>query len=132
MDLPKDGGFEDLKIFPGYQWGELLKGVAHFHTDREGEELEITAALPTYLSNDQPCDLIQQFETARRERSQRERVLQNDPPHIRFANSDSDDDLISFVRAFGPGLARRPRQVKSEWRPLCSRVRIAFDSGRES
>ena len=41
----------------GYQWGEPPNGESSFLVNRVGEELEITAAMPEYLSDDRPCDL---------------------------------------------------------------------------
>jgi hypothetical protein len=89
-------------LFIGYQWGEPPKGENSFLVNRVGEELEITAAMPEYLSDDRPCDFVRQYEIARKNRSIGKQRTGMDSPHIRFANAVSDDELIEFVRRFGP------------------------------
>ncbi len=92
--------------FIGYQWGEPPTGETCFLVNRIGKELEITAAMPEYLSESSSCDLVQQYEKARKDRSVGKQRTGKDSPHIRFANAESDDDLIEFVRSFGPVVSR--------------------------
>lgn len=94
------------QLFIGYQWGEPPAGKSHFPVNRVGEELEITAAMPHYLSGDRACDLVRQYETARKDRSAGKQRTGKDSPHIRFANANSDEELIEFVRNFGPVVCR--------------------------
>jgi hypothetical protein len=96
----------DLPLHIGYQWGEPPNGESSLHVNRIGEELEITAAMPDYLSSNHPCDLVRQYEIARKNRSIGKQRTGKDSPHIRFANADSDDDLIDFVRNFGPVVSK--------------------------
>jgi hypothetical protein len=99
------------QLFIGYQWGEPPSGQSRFLVSRIGEELEITAAMPEYMSETRSCDLLQQYGIARKNRSIGKQRAGKDSPHIRFANADSDDDLIDFVRDFGP-------VVSMNWRIL--------------
>src|SRR5580698_4012753 len=70
----------------GYQWGEPLDVESSFLVRRVGQELEITAAMPSYLASDLPCDLVRQYEIARKNRAKQR--TGKDSPHIRFANAD--------------------------------------------
>ena len=92
----------ELPLFIGHQWGEPPRGQDHFLVSRIGEELEITAAMPQYLSELCSCDLVLQYEKARKDRSVGKKRTGKDSPHIRFANAENDDDLIDFVCRFGP------------------------------
>ena len=94
------------QLFIGYQWGEPPNGQSHFLVSRIGEELEITAAMPEYMSETSSCDLLRQYEIARKNRPIGKQRTGKDSPHIRFANADSDDDLIDFVRDFGPVVSK--------------------------
>jgi len=86
----------------GYQWGEPPNGESTFVVKRSGDDLEITASTPRYASSGHPCDLIRQYEGARKNRSIGKQRTGKDSPHVRFANAANDEDLIEFVRAFGP------------------------------
>jgi hypothetical protein len=90
----------------GHQWGEPPNGENSFLVNRVGEELEITAAMPDYVSRNHPCDLIRQYEIARKIRPISKQRTGKDLPHIRFANADSDDELIDFVHSFGPVVSK--------------------------
>jgi len=96
----------ESQLFIGYRWGEPPNGESHFPVSRIGEELEITAAMPEYLSQSSSCDLVRQYEIVRKDRSVGKQRTGKDSPHIRFANADSDDDLIDFVRNFGPVVSK--------------------------
>lgn len=88
------------KIVPGYQWGEPLRGNDSLVVSRVGEELEIVAAVPSFLSGDHPSDLVQQYQLARKRQSKQ--LAGKDCPHVQFANAQTDNKLIEFVRRFGP------------------------------
>ena len=94
------------ELFIGYQWGEPPRGQSHFLVSRIGGELEITAAMPEYMSETRSCDLLRQYEIAHKNRSIGKQRTGKDSPHIRFANAESDDDLIEFVRSFGPVVSK--------------------------
>lgn len=87
---------------PGCQWGDPIDGDNQLIVERVGAELEITAAMPDYLSEIRPCDLMRQYSEARKNRSIGTQRTGKDSPHIRFANADGDNELIDFVRKFGP------------------------------
>ena len=96
----------EAELFIGHQWGEPPNGESHFLVNRIAEELEITAAMPQYLSSHPQCDLLQQYKVAPKNRSIGKQRTGKDSPHIRFANADSDDELIEFVRNFGPVVSK--------------------------
>ncbi len=91
-------------IFAGYQWGEIPHGEKSFPLKQSNDSIEIIAAMPRYSSEDRSTDLIYQYELAREARRSTKGFLKA-APHIRFANADSDNDLIEFVRSFGPVVA---------------------------
>ena len=62
--------------------------------------------MPEYVSETRSCDLLRQYEIAHKNRSIGKQRTGKDSPHIRFANAESDDDLIEFVRSFGPVVAK--------------------------
>jgi len=101
--------------YVGYQWGEPLNNDGSFLVKRVGNGLEITAGLPHYLSGDRACDLVRQYETAHKNLSaSKQRTGKGkDSPHIRFANANSDEELIDFVRNFGPVVCRSLKLLRS-------------------
>jgi hypothetical protein len=89
----------------GFQWGDPLTGRAGLDVRLEGGCLQIVGLLPLYTtSNSCACDLLQQYQMARKDLSKGR--TGKDSPHIRFANADTDEKLIAFVRQFGPVVAR--------------------------
>lgn len=57
---------------------------------------------PSYKEEERPSDLTRQYEVARKNREIGKQRTGKDSPHIRFANADTDEQLIAFVRVFGP------------------------------
>lgn len=112
-------------LFIGYQWGDPPTGQRHLLVNRIEDELEITAVMPRYLSETRSCDLLQQYEIARKNRPIAKQRTGKDSPHIRFANADCDDELIDFVRSFGPA-------VSSSWKDLPSESPLRADSAGDS
>jgi hypothetical protein len=104
----------DPPLHIGYQWGEPPAGKSHILVNRVKEELEITAAMPMYLSHNHPCDLVRQYEIARKNQSVGKQRTGKDSPHIRFANADSDDELIDFARSFGPVVSKSWKMLPLE------------------
>jgi hypothetical protein len=95
-----------LSFHFGHQWGEPPDGESSFLIKQVGAELEITAAMPSYTTSDHPCDLVRHYEIARKNRAIGKQRTGKDSPHILFANSDSDEQLIAFVHSFGPVVAK--------------------------
>ena len=97
----------------GYQWGEPPMGKDSFLVKRTEDELEIVGAMPQYTSDHSGFDLLCQYQASRSKLP-----VRRDPPHILFANAGSDDDLIQFVRTFGPVVCTEckllPRNFKME------------------
>lgn len=89
----------------GFQWGDPLTRPAGLDVKLEGGCLQIMGLLPLYTtSNSCACDLLQQYQMARKDLSKGK--TGKNSPHIRFANADTDEKLIAFVRQFGPVVAR--------------------------
>src|SRR5580692_1898392 len=94
------------RIYPGFQWAEPLKGIRELEVEQVGSDLHISGLVPRYQVQDAPTDLVRHFEKTPRSRPIGQQRVGKEPPDIRFANATSDDELISFVRRFGPVLAK--------------------------
>lgn len=94
----------EQEFYPSFVWAEPLEGH-EFDVRVFGSELYISGVLPTYQRQDLPSDLILQYELVRWKR-RTTKHLGKCSPHIVFANADSDQKLIAFVRAFGPVVAK--------------------------
>jgi hypothetical protein len=93
------------QLYPGFQWAEPLKG-RELHVAWTGSDLVITGLVPRCDGQDSPTDLIRQFEKAPRQIQIGQQRTGTQSPDIAFANADTDDKLIAFVRGFGPVVAR--------------------------
>lgn len=91
------------------QWGQPFRGKNSFTVVRSDDELEITAAMPKFESEKHACDLVYQYENARKDRSIGKQHTGKDSPQIRFANANCDDDLVDFVSNFGPVVCKSLR-----------------------
>jgi hypothetical protein len=107
----------NLPFHFGHQWGEHPDGESSLLMKQAGAELEITAAMPGYLTGNHPCDLVRHYEIACKNRAIGKQRTGKDSPHIRFANSDSDEQLIAFVHSFGPVVAKNWDWVAAPPRP---------------
>jgi hypothetical protein len=94
------------RIYPGFQWAEPLKGSRELEVEQVGSDLHISGLVPRYQVQDAPTDLVRHFEKTPRSRPIGQQRVGKEPPDIRFANATSDDELISFVRRFGPVVAK--------------------------
>jgi hypothetical protein len=81
----------------GFQWGEPPMRKTSLLVKRIEDELEIVGAMPQYASDHSGFDLLSEYQTSRSKSP-----ATRNPPHTLFANAGSDDDLIQFVRTFGP------------------------------
>lgn len=90
----------------GFQWGEPLRKATELDVKQVGDELHIIAHLPRYEVQDHPSDLIRQYEIVRKDRSIGKQRTGKDSPHICFANANTDEKLIAFVRRYGPVVAK--------------------------
>jgi hypothetical protein len=94
------------ELFPGFQWAEPLPNERVLDVKLMGDTLQVMGHLPTYGEQAVPFDLISQYRIARKNRSIGQQRTGKDSPHTRFANADTDEKLIAFVRSFGPVAAR--------------------------
>jgi hypothetical protein len=83
--------------------------------------LHITGILPRYEGETRPTDLIQQYEIGAKYRAVGKQRTTGDSPETLFANAETDDKLVAFVRQFGPVVAKhaytnfeRPEKGQSE------------------
>ena len=104
-------------LYIGHQWGEPPFGEDSMVVTRIGEELEITAAMPEYLSDNDAFDFIRQYQTARKKSPLGKKRMGKDSPHISFANAASDDELIGFVRMFGPVVCKTCKVQSNHGQP---------------
>jgi hypothetical protein len=101
------------QLHPGFQWAESLEGNG-LEVKRVEDELSVTGLFPRYAIKDYPSDLIRQYELGRFG----QHGSSKNSPHIRFANADTDERLIAFVRAFGPVVATSIRWDQDDPRIL--------------
>ena len=91
------------QVKPGHQWAEPLQGK-YLDIKCLGSDLQITGFFPTYTAEDSPCDLIRQFEKTPKQMAMGQGTG-TQSPEVAFANADTDEKLIAFVRKFGPVVA---------------------------
>jgi hypothetical protein len=91
----------------GFQWAEPVDKGEALQVEQVDTELRITGLLPLYERKDRPTDLIQQYEVAAKYRGVGKQRATGDSPEILFANADTDDKLVAFVRRFGPVVAKQ-------------------------
>jgi hypothetical protein len=94
-------------VSPGFQWAEPVDGNQELQVEQVGAELHITGLLPLYERKDRPTDLIRQYDIAAKYRGVGKQRATGDSPEILFANADTDDKLVAFVRRFGPVIAKQ-------------------------
>lgn len=103
-------------IKSGFQWAEPLQGN-DLALRSVGLDLEITGLAPTYAVTDSPCDLIRQFEKSPKRIPIGQARTGTQSPEVIFANADTDEKLMAFVRKFGPVVARECSAV-SHFAPI--------------
>lgn len=71
-----------------------------------GSDLQITGSVPLYQRQNSPCDLICQYERSYRQLEIGQQRTGTQSPDMCFANADTDQKLLAFVRRFGPVVAK--------------------------
>ena len=99
------------QLHPGFQWAEPPQKGGDLEVEQVGSDLHISGLMPRYQAEDAPSDLIRQFEKAPKSRPIGQQRTGKESPDIRFANADSDEKLIAFVRRFGPVVAKCVRYI---------------------
>jgi hypothetical protein len=94
------------KLFAGFQWGEPVGEIEELQVRHVGAELHITGLVPRYQAENRPTDLMQQYEIAAKFRAVGKQRTTSDSPETLFANAETDDKLVAFVRRFGPVVAK--------------------------
>src|SRR5271155_1651261 len=94
------------QIHAGFQWAEPLQPHGELEVSEVGSDLEISGLVPRYVSKEVRTDIIRAFEGAPKNYPIGQQKTGKQSPDVLFANADSDGKLISFVRKFGPVVAR--------------------------
>ena len=68
--------------------------------------MQITALRPSYGTEERPSDLIRQYERAPKGGRAGKKRMGAESPDMLFANAETDEKLIAFVRRFGPVVAK--------------------------
>lgn len=89
---------------PGYIWADPFEKDV-FKVTVIGSELEVIAKFPMIDKAD--YDSISQFEAFSRQFALCREEADEPSPGTAFANAQTDDELIAFVRTFGPVVANR-------------------------
>ena len=93
-------------IYAGFQWADPEGKSLALEVKPVGTELQITGLLPLYEHPDQPSDLIRQYERAAKSGVVGKKRTGKNSPDMLFANADTDEKLVAFVRRFGPVVAK--------------------------
>lgn len=96
----------ERQLFPGFQWAEPLHAGRELQVEQVGTELHITGILPRYEEENRPTDLIRQYDIGAKYRAVGKQRTTGDSPETIFANAETDNKLVAFVRQFGPVVAK--------------------------
>ena len=96
---------EHTELYGGFQWAEPFQKNGELEVQLLGSKLHITGLLPRYKSEGRPSDVIWQYERAPKSVGIGQKRNGCASPEILFANADTDDKLVAFVRKFGPVVA---------------------------
>ncbi|MEO6910185.1 MAG: hypothetical protein ABI158_04595 [Edaphobacter sp.] len=86
-----------------FEWAQPLQGK-ELNVEIVGSDLQITGLFPVYSAQGSACDLIRQYEQSPRKVAIGHQTG-TQSPEISFANADTNEKLIAFVRRFGPVVA---------------------------
>lgn len=89
-----------------------------------GTDLQITGLFPSYRGEGFPCDLIRQYEKFPRQLAIGQKTNGVQSPEMFFANADTDEKLIAFVRRFGPVVAKCVKDTRMIPAPELGRPRF--------
>jgi hypothetical protein len=89
---------------PSFQWAKPLQG-SELDVNRIGADLQVTGFVPTYKNKEPPCDLIHEYKKFPKQLATGQRTG-TQSPEMCFANANTDEKLIAFVRRFGPVVAK--------------------------
>ena len=94
-------------MFPGFQWAESLHEGEELLVEHVRTDLHISGLLPRYEEENRPTDLIRQYDIGAKYRAVGKQRTTGDSPETLFANADTDEKLVAFVRRFGPVVAKQ-------------------------
>lgn len=97
----------------GFQWAEPRQKGKDLEIEQVGSDVHISGLFPLYEVEDSPSDLIRLFEKSPKSRPIGQQKIGKESPDILFANADSDEKRIAFVRRFGPVVAKCVNYVPS-------------------
>jgi hypothetical protein len=93
-----------MNVYPGFHWAQPRTGKT-FDVSQIGQVLEISGFYPRYRRPQVRSDLIQQYEKFAETLAKSGQISGARSPEVSFANADTDEKLIAFVRQFGPVVA---------------------------
>jgi hypothetical protein len=96
-------------LVPGFQWADSPQLDGNLEVSSVGPDLQICGFLPDYISRESSADVILAFERAPKSCPIGQPRTGKESPDVLFANADSDEKLIGFVRRFGPVVAKYTR-----------------------
>jgi hypothetical protein len=98
---------------PPFQWGTSFPAGSDLYVEPAGDCLRVVGFDPLITVARDPSlrswDLFLQYQRA--PRNWRPGETGKSSPHIRFANADTDEKLITFVGQFGPVVAKSVRET---------------------
>jgi hypothetical protein len=99
-------------LYRGFQWAEPPQNGGELEVNLVGSDLQISGLYPRYKIKDAPSDLIRRFERASKDPYPTGlKRIGKESPDVQFANAVSDEQLITFVRRFGPVVAKSVRLI---------------------
>lgn len=93
------------QIRRGFPWAEPLQGN-DLEVEFVGSDVQITGRFPSYEAKESQCDLLRQYEKSPKLIAIGQQRTGSQSPEVAFANADTDEKLIAFVRKFGPVVAK--------------------------
>jgi hypothetical protein len=93
----------------GFQWADSPQLDGNLEVSNIGPDLQICGLLPDHTSRASSVDVILSFARVPKSCPIGQPRTGKESPDVLFANADSDEKLISFVRRFGPVVAKYVR-----------------------
>jgi hypothetical protein len=94
------------KLFGGFQWADPFAGSKELQVTQVGTDLHIAGLFPRYTEENSPTDLIRECEITAKCRAVGKPGGPGNSPDVLFANAETDEKLVAFVRRFGPIVAK--------------------------
>jgi hypothetical protein len=83
-----------------------MAGKKELHVEQVGSDLHVAGLVPRYLEENLPTDLMREYEITAKYRAVGKPRKTGNSPDVLFANADTDEKLVAFVRRYGPVVAK--------------------------